>query len=81
MGYRCIQKVVREFQGGLVRDHHYDLRHTTLMPFNAIVNGIRKGRMPSFVDIALATSKKIEETMSMREQMKDDEAMCKREFS
>ena len=80
MGYRYIQKVVREFQGGLVRDHYNDLRYTTLMLFNAIVDGLRKGRMPSFVDIALATSKKIEETTLMRDQMKEDEAMYKREL-
>jgi len=80
MGCPCIRRIVREFQGRLVRDHCNDLRCTTLTPFNAIVDGLRNGVLPSFVDAVLARSKKIKETTSMRKQMEDDKAMHKREL-
>lgn len=82
MGYRYIQKVVREFQGGLVRDHYKDLKYTCLILFNKIVDGLRKGNLGgiSFVDTVLEASNIIEETTLMREQIKSDEAAFKRDM-
>lgn len=74
-------KVVREFQGGLVRDHYKDLKHACLILFNKNVDGLRKGNLGgiSFVDAVLEASNVIEETTLMREQIKSDEAAFKRD--
>ena len=60
--------------------HYNDLKCTTLTLFNAIVEGLRKGRMPSFVDTVLNALEVIEETTLMREQLEIDESTCKREL-
>lgn len=78
MGYRYIQKVAREFQGGLVRDHYKDLKYTCLILFNKIVDGLRKGNLGgiSFVGTVLEASNVIEETTLI----KSDEAAFKRDM-
>ena len=82
MRYRYIQKVVRDFQGGLVRDYYKDLKYTCLILFNKNVDGLRKGNLGgiSFVDTVLEASNIIEETTLMREQIKSDEAAFKRDM-
>ena len=55
----------------ITRDQLNNLGCATLMPFNAIVDSLRKGKLPSMVDVALNVSKKIEETPMMRDQMRD----------
>lgn len=72
MSFRYIAKTVREFQGGLVRDHYHDLRYTSLILFNEIVSGIRRGSFKDLYRKVLDTSKVIEETTLMEEQMRDD---------
>ena len=81
MGFRYLQKIVREFQGGLVRDHYHDLKHTALTLFNAIVDDLRRGFFEvSWVDLVLDTSKIIEETTLMRMQMEIDVSTYRREL-
>lgn len=73
MGFRYIQKIVREFQGGLVRDHYNDLVYTSLTLFNSIVDGLRKGTAgPDWIYTVLDASKVIKETTLMRELVKTD---------
>lgn len=76
MAHRCMERLVCDFHEDdkLRLEHCNDLKCTMLAPFNAIAEGLRKGQMPSFVDTVLGTSKVIEETTLMREQMKDDNA-------
>jgi hypothetical protein len=82
MGFRYIQKVVKEFQGGLVRDHYNDLIYTALTLFNAIVDNLRRGYISiSFVDTVLGASRVIEETTLMRAQMEFDVAAYRRELT
>ena len=77
MAYRYMERLVCEFQDddGVRLEHYNDLKFTSLTLFNTIVDGLRKGRMASFVDVVLDASKVIEETTLMRVQMKGDEKM------
>lgn len=59
MGYRYIEKLVREFQEDdkYRLEHYNDLNYACLSLFNRIVDGLRKGNLGgvSFVDIVLET--------------------------
>lgn len=65
--------------------HYNDMKHTSLMLFNKIVDALRNmqrgdGRGFSWIDTVLETSKIIEETTLMREQMRADEARYKQDL-
>jgi hypothetical protein len=62
--------------------HYNDLKHTTMLFFNALIDQLRhKGFQGfSFVDCILNISSVIEETTLMREQLKEDESKCKRDL-
>lgn len=55
--------------------HYNDLKHTSMLLFNALIDCIRCGsfRGFSFVDYVLRVSDVIEETTLMRSQLKNDE--------
>lgn len=62
--------------------HYNDLKHTTMLFFNALIDQLRhKGFQGfSFVDCILNISSVIEETTLMREQLKEDESNYKRDL-
>ncbi|CAB9500265.1 expressed unknown protein [Seminavis robusta] len=91
MSYRCwryIHDLVNEFQEpntSLAKRHYNDVKYTSLMLFNKIVDALRKrqrgdGAGCSWFDTVLEASKIIEETTLMREQMRDDEARYKQDL-
>lgn len=63
-------------------EHYNDLKHTTMLLFNAFVDCIRRGSFNGFsiVDYVLSVSHVIEETTLMREQMKVDESNYKHDL-
>ena len=81
-GFRYIEKLVCEFNedDGERLKHYNDLKYTSLITFNEIVVGVRKGNMKDIYRKVLETSKIIEETTLMEERMRDDINMYKREL-
>jgi hypothetical protein len=62
--------------------HYNDLKHTSMLLFNAIIDRLRNRGFDgfSFVDYVLTVSSVIEETTLMREQMKVDESNYKHDL-
>ena len=82
--FRYLNKLVDEFitDKRTADQHKHDLRRTSLVVFNIIVDCVRKGhfRGQSLIDVILDVSEVIEETTLMRTQMKEDESLYKREL-
>ncbi len=84
VGLRYMKKLVNEFQvpeTSVAKAHYHDLQYTSLMLFNAIVENLRyPSRKGDWFRIVLETSKVIEETTLMEEQMKGDIAFYKQDL-
>ena len=77
MGFQYIHRLVGEFQEpntSHAKQHENDLKYSSLILYNHIVNELRKpGKtLDAWVDVVLKVSEVIEETTLMRDQMKDD---------
>ncbi len=55
-----------------MRDHYHDLKYTSLVIFNELVAGVRRGTFKDIYRKVLETSKVIEESTLMEERMKID---------
>lgn len=78
MGFRYIQKTIRQLQGGLLPDHYHDLKYCSLTLFNAIVEELRCGSLSdSWIDIVVNASTVMKETTLTRVQMQADVAQWK----
>ena len=79
-----MEKLVCEFhQDDETRLKHYnDLKYTSIILFNAVVDSLRKSSVSntSWIETVLKTSDVIEETTLMREQAKGDESAYKQEL-
>ena len=85
MGFRNTHKLVNEFMEpntSLAIKHYNDLKHTTMLLFNTIIDHLRRKGFQgfSFIDYVLSVSGVIEETTLMRDQMKVDESNYKHEL-
>ncbi len=80
--FKYMEKLVCEFSDDddTRRKHYHDLKYTSLVIFNMLVKNLRHGLIKDIYRTVLETSKVIEETPLMEEQMRGDIDAYKREL-